>query len=109
MVRVMLRCEQASELIEFVFCGDNLVFLSFLNFVMRLIKKVDFHTEYSFRKIRKLDKFNLHVDCNNIKLRRIFVVLEVIFCLETFTNSALNNVLSANFRSYIWTNNNLHA
>ena len=31
--------------------------------------------------------------------KSISCVLEVIFCLETCTNGALNNVLSANFRS----------
>ena len=39
--------------------------------------------------------------------KRIFGVLEVILCLETFPNSALNTVLSANFRSFTCIHNNV--
>ena len=56
----------------------------------------------------RFSNVNSSVDCNVYK-SKIFGVLEVIFCLETCTNGALNNVLSANFTQYTWINKNSYA
>ena len=60
-------------------------------------------------EICKTTRTNVFLDLMKVfcAKKRIFGVLEVILCLETFTNSALNTVLSANFRSFTCILNNV--
>ena len=85
----MLRCEKANQQIGVVFCTNTLGFKS------NVFNILDFHTEFIVRNIYRLDKVNLHVDCNNINMGRRFGVLEVFFLpgnLYKLTDSAQNNV-----------------
>ena len=58
--------------------------------------KVKFEAKIKVIVLYCIVLYNLHVDCNNIRV--VLVFIEIVFCLETCSNSVLNIVVSTNFR-----------